>query len=85
MVIFGFVPEGQTATFVPFDVLSRELTILGSWVNPYTFRRAIHLLASGSVDVKPLISRRVGLDSVLDAIQCMEQKPEGFMKAVVIF
>ena len=83
VVIFGFTPQGAKAQFIPFDVLSRELTILGSWVNPYTFPRAIDLLASGSLDVKPLISRRVGLDRLLDAVSWMEEKPEGFMKALV--
>jgi len=85
VVIFGFSPENALATFSPFEVLSRELTILGSWVNPYTFQRAVDLLASGALDVKSLISRRVPVGGVLDAIRCLEEKPEGFVKAVVVF
>jgi L-iditol 2-dehydrogenase len=34
----------------PFDVFRRELSILGSFVNPHTTRRAVETLANGSVD-----------------------------------
>jgi L-iditol 2-dehydrogenase len=83
IVIFGFSPEGAQATFSPFELLSRELTILGSWVNPYTFPRALDALASCVVDVRPFITHRMGLDGVGDAIAMMMDKPAGFIKALV--
>ena len=55
VLIFGFAPQGEKASFIPFNVLSRELTIMGSWVNPYTYSRALDVLASGKINVKPLI------------------------------
>lgn len=83
IVIFGFAPEDETATFSPFEVLSRELTILGGWVNPYTFPRATELLASGRVDVRPFITTRLSLDEVQKGIDLMMDKPQGFVKALV--
>jgi threonine dehydrogenase-like Zn-dependent dehydrogenase len=83
IVIFGFAPEGAAATFSPFDVLSRELTILGGWVNPYTFPRAIELLAAGKVDVSTLITTHLNLDKVQEGIELMMHKPQGFIKALV--
>jgi L-iditol 2-dehydrogenase len=83
IVIFGFAPEGAKATFSPFEVLSRELSILGGWVNPYTFPRAIDLLASGKVDVRPLITTYLNLDEVQKGIELMMNKPQGFVKALV--
>jgi 2-desacetyl-2-hydroxyethyl bacteriochlorophyllide A dehydrogenase len=83
IVIFGFAPEGETATFSPFEVLSRELTILGGWVNPYTFPRATELLASGEVDVRPFITTYLSLDEVQKGIDLMMDKPQGFIKALV--
>ncbi len=83
VLIFGFAPEGEKAAFIPFDVLSKELTIMGSWVNPYTFSRALDILASGRVDVKPLISKRLPLDNIMDGFTLMAEKPKGFMKALV--
>ena len=85
VLIFGFAPEGEKASFIPFDVLSKELTIMGSWVNPYTFPRALDILASKKVDVKPLISMRIPLDKIMDGFNAMQEKPKGFMKALVTF
>ena len=83
VVIFGFAPEGEKAAFSPFEVLSRELTILGAWVNPYSYSRALDVLSSGRVDVKPLISHRLELDNILQGYQMMAQKPVGFIKSLV--
>ncbi len=83
ILIFGFCPEGKEAKFIPFDVLSKELTILGSWVNPYTFPRALQILTSGKINLKPLISMRLKLENIIDGFKAMAEKPAGFMKALV--
>jgi 2-desacetyl-2-hydroxyethyl bacteriochlorophyllide A dehydrogenase len=83
VLIFGFAPEGQKAAVIPFNVLSRELTILGSWVNPYSYSRALDVLAAGKIDVKPLISNRLSLDEIMQAYTMMMEKPAGFMKTLV--
>ncbi len=83
VVIFGFAAESEKAVFSPFDVLSRELTILGAWVNPYSYSRALDVLSSGRIDVKPLISHRLKLQDILQGYQMMAQKPAGFIKSLV--
>ena len=83
VIVFGFAPEGEKASFAPFDILSKELTIMGAWVNPYTYSRALDILASGQVDVKPLMSNRIKLDNIMDGFNMMIEKPKGFMKALV--
>ena len=83
VLIFGFAPEGQKASIIPFNVLSRELTILGSWVNPYSYSRALEVLASGRIQVKPLISNRLKLDEISNAYTLLQEKPAGFMKSLV--
>ncbi len=84
LVIFGFCPEGEEARFVPFDLLSRELTLVSSWVNPYTVPRALKLLADKLIDVERLISKELKLDDIMQGFRLMEKKPPGFMKAIVI-
>lgn len=83
IIVFGFAPEGEKASFIPFDILSKELTIIGAWVNPYSYSRALDVLASGQVDVRPLISSRVKLDDIMDGFNMMIEKPEGFVKALI--
>ncbi len=83
VIIFGFAPEGTEARFMPFDVLSKEVTIMGSWVNPYTFNRALEILKSGQIDVKTLITHRFSLDDIMESLEMMMEKPQGFMKALI--
>lgn len=83
VLIFGFAPEGEKATISPFEILSKELTIMGSWINPYTSYRALEILSSGKIDVKTLISIRLPLDKIMEGINLMIDKPEGFIKAVI--
>ncbi|WP_164781691.1 zinc-dependent alcohol dehydrogenase family protein [Mesorhizobium sp. M7A.F.Ca.MR.148.00.0.0] len=62
VVIVGVTPQGMKAEFEPFDLLFRELKVLGSFLNPYTHRRAAELIASGTIEIDRLISRQVSLE-----------------------
>ncbi len=44
VLVFGVAPMQATATIRPFDIYARELTVLGSFINPYTHERAVNLL-----------------------------------------
>lgn len=44
ILIFGVAAMSATANVRPFDIYARELTVVGSFVNPYTHERAIDLL-----------------------------------------
>lgn len=69
VVILGVMPQGETVRIEPFDILFRELKVLGSFVNPFTHRRAADLIARGAIAVEPLISRTVGLDGAVSVIE----------------
>lgn len=68
VVILGVLPQGETVEFEPFDLLFREVKILTSFLNPFTHGRAAALIASGTIKVDRLISRRIGLDDLPDAV-----------------
>ncbi len=44
ILVFGCAPMHATATVRPFDIYARELTVKGSFINPYTHERAVSLL-----------------------------------------
>jgi 2-desacetyl-2-hydroxyethyl bacteriochlorophyllide A dehydrogenase len=44
ILVFGCAPMPATATVRPYDIFNRELTILGSIINPFTHGRAVSLL-----------------------------------------
>lgn len=65
VIWFGVAaPEARSAVS-PYDIYRREITVRGSFVNPFTHERALALLAGGRLRVGPLITRRIGLDEVL--------------------
>jgi threonine dehydrogenase-like Zn-dependent dehydrogenase len=44
ILVFGCAPTHATASVRPFDIYARELTVIGSFINPYTHERAVNLL-----------------------------------------
>ena len=69
LLVFGVASEKDIWKIKPYDLCKRELTIIGSFINPYEMDGALNLLASGAVDVKPLISHVIGLDSLEKALK----------------
>jgi len=68
VVVFGVVAQGEKATVLPFDLLTRELRIESAWLNPLTYPRAAELIASGALALDQLITRTISLDEVPQAI-----------------
>jgi 2-desacetyl-2-hydroxyethyl bacteriochlorophyllide A dehydrogenase len=67
--IFGVCPIGATVPLEPNMVYFKELRIVGSYINPHTFDRALALLASGSVTTEGFTMERFPLDGVREALQ----------------
>jgi threonine dehydrogenase-like Zn-dependent dehydrogenase len=61
-------PREHLARISPFEIFARELRVLGSYLNPHTHGRAVHLVASGRLALDPLITRRVDLAGAREAI-----------------
>ena len=66
IVWFGCSPEDGTIEVNPFYINDAELSIYGSFNNPFCTARAVNLLGSGKVRVDNLISHRIGLNDYLD-------------------
>ncbi len=66
---FGVCPIGATIPVEPNRVYFKELTIVGSYVNPYTFSRAIGTLHSGRVSIGSFQLNMFSLDGVHEALE----------------
>jgi threonine dehydrogenase-like Zn-dependent dehydrogenase len=66
ILVFGVSKPEDVAAISPNDVYARELSILGSALNPFTHRRAANLLPSLPLD--ELHCGFFGLDDVADAL-----------------
>ena len=74
----------QTDAFEPTYGVLKELTL--QFVVTYTadeFRDAVKLIADGTVDVRPMITGRVGLDGIADAFAQLA-KPDSHTKVLVV-
>ena len=71
---FGVVSPDQLAAVSPYDIYYRELTVRGSFVNPFTHARAIELLASKQVEVMPLVTHRFPLDEAARGFETAQGK-----------
>jgi len=82
VVFFGVCPIGETIPVEPNQVYFRELTIAGSYVNPFTFSRAIAMLHSGKVRVDAFHIARFSLDEVREALQ--SQREGAAIKSIIL-
>ena len=68
VVVLGVLAAGAKVEIEPFDLLFREVRLDFAFINPFTTTRAVELIASGAVDVCPLVSRKVSLSEGADVI-----------------
>ena len=64
VMMFGLVPPNSTATIKPYEVFQKEIKLTASFINPYTFDRAIEVLALGKVKVDEIITDIIPLDEI---------------------
>ena len=63
----GVAPPDAEVAVKPYDVFSRELTIRGSYTNPYVMDRALALLASGRLNWQTIVTHRFALEDFGEA------------------
>lgn len=84
----GFVTlVGNLSPEVPLPlqaVVSREITLYGSCASSGEYPEAIRLMASGEVDVAPLISARAPLEEGPGWFERLHRAEEGLMKVVLV-
>ena len=64
VMLFGLTPPNATVSIKPYEVFKKELKITASFINPYTFERAIEVLALGKVKVDEIITDILPLDEI---------------------
>lgn len=56
VMFFGLTPPETEIAIKPYEVFAKELHLTASFINPYTFTRAISLLAEKKINVEDIIS-----------------------------
>ena len=81
LVLFSVPKPGATFPIDLFDVFSKELKIVGSFINPDTQQRAVNLINGNKLNISPLITHRYGLEDVEAAI--LKQMDDESIKVLV--
>ncbi|MCZ7542198.1 MAG: zinc-dependent alcohol dehydrogenase family protein [Anaerolineae bacterium] len=74
--VFGVCPRDARASFVPYDVFRKDLSIIGSFAVSRTFHESIALIQGGAVRVEPLISHRLPLSQFVAGLDLAERDPK---------
>ena len=69
ILYYGVAPDEARVEISPYDVFRRDLTILGSFSLLGTVPQALQWLASGRVQVKPLITHRLPIEQLNLALE----------------
>jgi len=60
VLVFGVAPPNDVSRVNPYQIFRKELSIIGSAINPFTFHRAVELLSS--LGLEHLAIRKFALD-----------------------
>jgi 2-desacetyl-2-hydroxyethyl bacteriochlorophyllide A dehydrogenase len=81
--IFGVSPQNATWEVKPFDLYNKELTITSSYRSPFTFQKAVEIVSSGELKLKPLISHIFPIDEIEHAFKILDEKLEKAIKIII--
>lgn len=82
VMLFGLTRPDAQISLKPFTLFQKELTIMGSFINPCTQWRALQLIDSGLIDVQSMICRTINLEELEDVLRDPDLRAEG--KYIVI-
>jgi D-arabinitol dehydrogenase (NADP+) len=83
VLLFGVPPQGAKINLDAFTIFSHGLTILSSYTSVRNSIQAVHLLSSGRIDVKPLVSHVLPLKDFQKGIELIQKGTEGTLKVLI--
>jgi D-arabinitol dehydrogenase (NADP+) len=73
--VFGVCPPEQQASFNPYQVFRKDLSIIGSFAVNRTFHESIALIQGGAIQVEPLVSHVLPLDDFVQGLEIAAHDP----------
>ena len=81
---FGGCPPGTEITVDTEQLHYGEVTVHGAFhATPLHFKKALNLIASGTIDVKPLITKKIGLEEIAEAFKILSTTKNEIKIAVI--
>ena len=68
---------GRKFPICPDDLFKKELKVMSSYINPYTFERAMQVLEAKTIELESLIQNIVPLEQIADVfVSWNTEEPE---------
>ncbi|MEH7415655.1 zinc-dependent alcohol dehydrogenase family protein [Neobacillus drentensis] len=69
LIAYGAAPADAAIDIKPFDIFSKELTIVGSYAGSYgTWQQAIQLIKNGLFNPHEIITKTIALEQIIEGI-----------------
>ena len=81
ILLFGVAPAGKKVEVEPYMVFRKEITIVGTIINPYTVQRAVELL--NKLPELDTIIDKISLEEALNILRGTSKK--SYLKPMVVF
>ena len=83
ILIFGCAPVGKPMKICPEEIFAKELTILGTKINPFTFSEAVNLVANMGTKYLDLEKLGIGVYSLDDFAEGLVKLKQGKISKMV--
>ena len=77
VMLFGLTSPGAKMEIGPFEIFKKELTVTGSYINPYTQGRALTLIENGKIDVSSMVYRTASLEELPSILADGRERAKG--------
>lgn len=81
LIIFGVSPSDQYWAVSPYDIFRNEITVTGSFLNPFTFQSAVDLVTTEKIQFDDIDIKTFPLNRIHDAFENQIQRKS--MKTVI--
>jgi len=73
IVLSGMAAQDIKVPVSPFEIAKNEIEIKGTFLNPFTFSRAVAIIEARQIETKPLITHELPLNKITKAIEIYER------------
>lgn len=84
IVYFGLPGEGDKLQIPMLEAIQNDRTIKCSWLAPLVWDNVFHAIASGQVNLDPIITHRFTLEDCEKGIKFMKESKEDKIKGVIL-
>lgn len=84
VLLFGVSPSGKNLEIEAFKIFQKGLTLLSSFTSVRNSFQAVNLLQTGQIKVEPLISHRLPLKEMPEAIDLIERHDPKVKKIIML-